>query len=66
MNKKPKNVLSLINMHKVVFEVPAIQKKKKKATIRLHLRSTRPEERRRKKLEQLMTEVLKSQMHLPA
>lgn len=30
MNKKPKNVLSLINMHKVVFEVPAIQKKKKK------------------------------------
>lgn len=29
MNKKPKNVLSLINMHKVVFEVPAIQKKKK-------------------------------------
>lgn len=53
-------------MHKVVFEVPAIQKKKKKATIRLHLRSTRPEERRRKKLEQLMTEVLKSQTHLPA
>lgn len=65
MNKKPKNVLSLINMHKVVFEVPAIQEKKK-ATIRLHLRSTRPEERRRKKLEQLMTEVLKSQTHLPA
>lgn len=50
-------------MQKAVFEVPAIKKKKK--AIRLHLRNTRPEERR-KKSEQLTAEVLKSQRHLPA
>lgn len=59
------NVLSLIHMHKMVYEMPAIKKKKKRA-IRLHIRSRRPEERRQQKSEQLTTEMLKSQMHLPA
>lgn len=60
--KKNPNALSLINMHKVVFEVPAIKRKKELLD---DIRSARPEERRRKKSEQLTMEVLKSQTHLP-